>query len=79
MTDQEQLTQLEKRTVRSVYLITYSQANLEKLPTWEKFAECIVQVFESTGNNKVEKCVCSQERHADNGKHYHMAIKLKKS
>ena len=63
--------------VRQVYLITYSQANLEKFPTRRSFAECVQQAFQATCTG-VMQWVCCRERHSVRGQHYHMAVKLKK-
>ena len=60
---------------RLVYLITYSQANLNKFSSREGFAEALVLAF-SNGNNVMQRCCCLED-HEDAGKH-HMAIKLEK-
>lgn len=39
---------LHSRQVRTVYLITYSQANLERVPKREDFASLVVGAFTST-------------------------------
>ena len=70
---------LSSRDVRRVYLITYSQANLEIVPTREAFARIILDAFDNAvpeSNATVIHWVCSQESHADGGLHYHMAVKL---
>ena len=70
---------LSSRDVRRVYLITYSQANLEIVPTREGFARIILDAFDNAvpeSNATVIHWVCSQESHADGGLHYHMAVKL---
>ena len=36
---------LGEREVRSVYLITYSQANLDLFPTREEFASAVIKSF----------------------------------
>lgn len=66
---------LNKRRARSVYLITYSQADMERFPTREGFAKSVVDMF-NEGRVKVESWVCCRESHKDGGKHYHLAIKL---
>lgn len=43
------LRELRAPPVRQVYLIMYSQANIEKFPTGRSFAECVVAVFSHTG------------------------------
>ena len=70
---------LNSRDVRRVYLITYSQANLEIVPTREAFARIILDAFENAvpeSNCAVVHWVCSQEGHVHGGVHYHMAVKL---
>ena len=70
---------LSSRDVRRVYLISYSQANLEIVPTREAFARIILDVFDNVvpeSNATVIHWVCSQESHTDGGLHYHMAVKL---
>ena len=66
------------REVRSVYLITYSQADLDKFQTRDSFARTVVQAFDETrsGLTDIVQWVCSQERHSSGGTHYHMAVKL---
>ena len=63
--------------VRQVYLITYSQANLERFPTRRALAECVINAFRQTGSG-VMQWVCCIERHKHNGQHYHMAVKLER-
>ena len=62
-----------------MYLITYSQADSERFPTRESFAQAIVRSFNSTNTNIVEHWVCCKEAHHTTGFHYHMAIKLQRS
>ena len=63
--------------VRQVYLITYSQANLEHFPTRRSFAECVVETFNVTGAG-VMQWACCREEHRDEGEHYHLAVKLER-
>ena len=60
---------------RSIYLITYSQADLARFPTREEFAHAVVKSF-STGKANVVQWVCCRESHQTKGEHYHMAVKL---
>lgn len=64
--------------VCSVYLITYSQANLDTFQTRDSFAKMVVQTFNETrsGLADIVRWVCSQEQHSSEGMHYHMAVKL---
>jgi hypothetical protein len=63
---------------RSVYLVTYSQANLEIVPSRTDFATIVKDAFEKTGTGStvVERCCCCRENHQDGNPHYHAGIKL---
>lgn len=61
---------------REAYLITYSQADVVKVPGRDKFAEMIVNEF-NRNDDVTEKWVVSAELHRNKGIHYHMALKLK--
>ena len=62
---------------RVVYLITYSQANLDAVPNRETFAALVREAFKQTNDkNEIKQWVCSQAKHADGNLHYHCAIKL---
>ena len=68
---------LNVRENRRCYLITYSQADLEKVPTCQRFAEIMLQQFQlGTSNKVIEYWAVSQEDHSDGGKHYHMSVKF---
>ena len=69
---------LSRCKVRSVYLITYSQANLGIFPTREAFASAVENAFKSV-QAKVSNWVCCLERHNTSGVHCHMAVKLDKN
>jgi len=65
----------------SVYLITYSRADMEKVPNREKFAEIVIDAFEKVNVAKVQQWVVCIENHeqsevGQSTKHYHMALKL---
>lgn len=45
--DSDNTKQLSSRQLRSVYLITYSQADLTKFPSRETFANAVIQKFAS--------------------------------
>ena len=66
---------LTEKEFRSVYLVTYSQADVAKFPTREVFARAIVESF-STGTAEVVQWVCCREMHRKGGGHCHLAIKL---
>ena len=63
---------------RCVYLVTYSQADIDRVPDRKTFSDMVKDAFEKSGaGNVVEKWCCSREEHADGNPHYHMAVKLK--
>jgi len=64
----------KKRT----YLITYSQADEERYPMKESFAEVVVEAFKSVGqgNGTIVYYAVAKESHKDGNVHYHMSIKL---
>ena len=70
---------LSSRQVRSIYLLTYSQADVFVVPTREEFARVVLDSFKNAdpcSHCEVVQWVCSQELHRDGGIHYHMAVKL---
>ena len=66
---------LTEKNIRSVYLITYSQADLSKFSSREHFAAAVVKSFKSGTANVLQWC-CSREKHKKSGEHYHLALKL---
>ena len=59
------------------YLITYSQADLEKFPTRESFGQSLEVAFNAgSGKVNVTHWACSRESHQDGGWHYHCSLKL---
>ena len=51
--------------VRRTYLITYSQANLEKFPSRQSFAECVVDAFQNGASKAtIQHWVWGMENHA---------------
>lgn len=67
---------LTNREVRSVYIITYSQADTRRF-TKESFARIVKETFEHN-NTTVVQWVCSIESHRQGGSHFHIAVKLNK-
>ena len=62
--DEDVLTlQMSNRGVRTVYLITYIQANCTRFPTREEFANIVFGAFCETkkGQSDVVQWVCSRE------------------
>ena len=60
-----------------VYLITYSQCNMETYPTRQSFGGACVRAF--GGGSEVEYFCAAMEEHSGGGQHYHVAILLKNS
>ena len=61
----------------STYLVTYSQADENKITDREHFAKVVVDSFNSVGKcDKVLHWACCKESHVNGGHHYHLAIKL---
>ena len=66
---------LDNSEVRSVYLVTHSQADIVKFASREDFAQAIVTAF-SQGKAKVVHWCCCREQHKKSGEHYHLSLKL---
>ena len=58
------------------YLVTYSNADMNKFPTRQDFARAVVGAF---GGNNVDYYVCGRELHQSGEPHYHLAIRLHRS
>ena len=72
--DEDVLTpQMSNRGVRTVYLITYSQAGCTRFPTREEFANIVLRAFCETkkGQSDVVQWVCSREEYSAGDTHYH--------
>ena len=61
---------------RSVYLITYSQADIKKVESRLQFSDMVLESFRRNGTANVLRWVYCKEDHKDQGHQYHMAIKL---
>lgn len=67
----------ESEQPRTVYLVTYSQADLEKVACRSDFAHIVVDEFNQHGKfDRVVQWACCKESHRVTGVHYHLAIKL---
>jgi hypothetical protein len=65
------------RNGRRTYLVTYSQADLNKFPSRESFGQMLEEQFNTgTGKAKVSHWACCLEEHQDKGIHYHVSLKL---
>ena len=58
--------EFHQRAVRSVYLVTYSRADMTKFTTSKSFVEKVVKYFKTTKLN-VLHWVCCIEEHESNG------------
>ena len=65
-----------RNVARKIYLITYSQADLAKMPSRESFAEAICDEF-NRNDLVVLNWVCSLESHRVSGIHFHLALQLR--
>ena len=73
----EQSFLTKKRVGRRQYLVTYSQADLNKFPSRESFGNMLCTEFNSGGGAvKVAHWAGCRENHADGGVHYHCSLKL---
>ena len=62
---------------RKSYLITYSQADLQKFPTRESFGKTVAAAFSSSKSKVVpQHWACCMEKHSDGGYHFHVSLKL---
>ena len=67
----------DDRATARTYLLTYSQADLEKVNSTRLFADIVLEAFnEGTSKVEITRWAACREPHADGGKHYHMIIKL---
>lgn len=59
------------------YLITYSQADENKIASRQAFGELLAREF-NIGRSKVKVIhwACAKEKHADGGDHYHCSLKM---
>ena len=68
---------LNCRIGKRQYLVTYSQADIEKFPTRESFGKMMEEEFNSGSSQvKVSHWACCKENHVDGGFHYHCCMKL---
>ena len=76
--DHFQSSQLQNpRNGRRTYLVTYSQADLNKFPTRQSFGQMLETQFNAgVGKAKVSHWACCLEEHTNKGLHYHVSLKL---
>ena len=71
------MDEIDKSKPRRSYLVTYSQADLQKFPTRESFGEAVAAAFTSKRSKVVPlHWACCLEKHENGGYHYHLALKL---
>ena len=63
-------------STRSVYVITYSHADLDKVPDKATFVEIVTTSFHNNGVARVVQYACALEQHRDGTPHFHAVIKL---
>ena len=67
----------QAKELRRTYLVTYSQADLNKFPTQQSFGKMLEEHFNGgSGMAKVTHLACCLEEHQDKGLHYHVSLKL---
>ena len=71
--------EIDVRSVRKVYLITYSQADVVRFPTRHSFVEAVLYSFHDTPAKIMHWCCCLEEHPKSGGSHFHMALKLDKN
>ena len=68
--------EINVRSVRKVYLITYSQADVVRFLTRHSFVGAVLYLFHNTPA-KIMHWSCCMEKHPDSGgSHFHLALKL---
>ena len=63
-------------TTRSVYVITYSQADVVKVPNRQTFVDIVTNSFHHNGEARIVQYACALEQHRDGSPHYHAVVKL---
>ena len=67
------------RDTKRTYLLTYSQADLARVPTTDFFAGIVLEALEQGKSTaQLIKWAACREPHADGGKHYHLIMQLSK-
>ena len=71
-------TKLSNRSVRKVYLITYSQVDKKKCSDKETLCGKVIEAFDPTNESNVKpvQWASCEESHENGGIHYHMVIKF---
>ena len=75
--EKDNVNVLAEPNIRSIYLITYSRADLSRYATRQEFASTVQEAFRQTSKcSDLLQWACSRENHKEEGVHYHMAVKL---
>ena len=62
---------------RRTFLLTLSQADLQRWPDCESFSAMVLGAFAMVQSTReVKQWACCKEPHEDGGRHYHMAVNL---
>lgn len=75
---------VREREQRLIYLVTYSRADFNKVPTREAFAEVLAQAWMEMTGVKIQQWVVAMEEHttesdsSESNYHFHMAVKLER-
>ena len=75
---------VREREQRLIYLVTYSRAGFNKVPTREAFAEVLAQAWMEMTRVKIQRWVVAMEEHttesdsSESNYHFHMAVKLER-
>lgn len=75
MASGENSVALKKDSVRRVYLVTYSCADID---VWQRhsFADAVISCFHDCTATKVVQWACCMEPHKDGGFHFHLCVLL---
>ena len=67
---------LNKRCTRKVYLVTYSQVDMEKCSDRERFAKMVLEAFDPRKENSMQpvQWAVSKEPHSESGFDYHVCV-----
>ena len=59
--------EINVRSARKVYLITYSQADVERFPTRDSFVQAVLYAFHDSPANIIQWCCCMEEHSKSSG------------
>ena len=68
---------LTKNVTQRSYLVTYSQADIAKIPDKQAFSRAVLKAFETAGGvGQPQYWATGEETHEEGGLHYHMILQL---